>query len=355
MTGEKQNQRVGEASLAVQATGDATVNLGISTEQMRAIVETMADQLPKYAAIAAAVVDERLKSFEDKIVGKFEDELKDHRKAFEDPDFQYLLISAQQTYARSGSDDTCDNLVNLIGERSKHTDRSLLSLSLNTAVERAGVLSKQEFACLSYSFMLRKVRHRVLQTPGDLAVFLLQHLEPLFADMPRSGTSYSYLESIGCGKIVPFTRISFRDVFTRTYPHIFGGHITLDQIAAQNGGDATFGETLRAAGFLVPQSNGGFTLTNIAQDEFTEAVKNAGLDESKANTVFSVIEQNAPQEDEIARSLEAHGFAASKHFELMRSTPLGSFDPTTVGMAIGHANLRRLVNFPADLSIWLPA
>jgi hypothetical protein len=353
MSGDKQTQRVGEGSIAVQADGDATVNVGISTEQMRAIVETMAEQLPTYAAMAAAIVEERLNTFENKVIGKFESELKSHRKAFEDPDFQYLLVSAQQTYARSGDDQTCDNLVNLIGERAKRTDRSLLSLSINTAVERAGVLSPQEFACLSYTFFMRSVRHTELLDIAPAAHFLRTHLEPLFSDIPRSSTSYSYLESIGCGKTVSLVMAPWRRVLIHTYPHLFGGEASLDRIAAKHGGDPRFGQSLIDAGFLILQASGNYRLTNISQEDFAKAVSNAGLDSARATEVFSIVEENAPTEEELAKMLEAHGFEASKHFDLVNSTLLKRFEVTAVGMTIGHANLKRISNFDADLSIWL--
>ena len=352
MAGEKQNQKVGEGSLAVQATGDATVNVGISTEEMRAIVESMAEQLPKYAAIASAIVEERLHTFEERVVGKFEEELREHRRAFEDPDFQYLLRSAQHTFARSGNDETCDNLVNLIGERSKQKERSLISLSLNTAVERAGLLSKQEFSCLSYAFFMRRVRHRSLPTVAAAAAFLSRFTEPLFIDMPRSATSYSYLESIGCGKI-SLGSASWRDVLISVYPHLFGGEVGLDRMAAENGGDPSFGQSLIDAGFLVLQPSGSYKLTGVSQEEFLEAVSRSGFDQGKGQSVWSLVVQSAPSADHLAAMLEANGFPATKHFELVDSTGLERFEVTAVGMAIGHANLKRLTNFEGDLAIWL--
>ena len=39
--------------------------------------------------------------------------------------------------------------------------------------------------------------------------------------------------------------------------------------------------------------------------------------------------------------------------QLWHSTPLKNLSLTTVGIAIGHANLARLSGFKSDLSIWI--
>ena len=350
MIGDKQKQSVTDGSLAVQAAGDATVNVGITTDDMRAIVESMAEQLPKYAAVAAAVVEERLKAFEDKIVERFESELRDNRTAFEDPDFQYLLVSAQQTYARSGDDQTCDNLVNLIAERSKHKGRSLVSLSLNSAVERAGVLSRQEFAALSYAFFMRKVRRMGVASVEQLAAFLGGFLNPLLPDMPRTDTSYSYLESIGCGKI-SMGSTDMPNILVRTYPNLFC-ELSVDRLTNDTG-DADFVQMLVDAGFLVPQPNGSLRLAPLSVDDFLEGVKNAGFDQAKGEATWGSIESQALPPDKISNFLAENGFDAQSHFQLWNDTALKHFEVTAVGTAIAYANLREIGDFPADLSIWL--
>ena len=352
MIGEKQNQDVSGGSLAVQAKGDAFVHLGLSTSDLRAIVECMADQLPKYAAIAAVIVEERLKTFEEKVVGKFDAELTQHRQAFADPDFQYLLRSSQQTYARSGDEQTCDNLVNLIAERSKIASRDLISLSLNTAVERAGMLSAEAFAALSYAFFWTKVRQSGKTTIGSVAKHLLQFADPILAEVPRSDLSYSYLESVGCGKMQPLTSVTLPIILVQSYPHLFSNGVPKSDIEARVE-DAAFAQSIIDAGILVHVGENLFVSSLGSQDEFITAIKGCGLADEKAKLAWEVVVSRPMANEQIDQLLQSAGFKISPHQEIWDSTALRHFDLTTVGLAIGHANLKRVASFPADLSLWL--
>jgi hypothetical protein len=68
-----QNQRAEGGTVAIQSGRDTTINQGITPKDMRQIIETLAAQMPAYAAIAAQIVDSRLKDFEDRIMDSFAD------------------------------------------------------------------------------------------------------------------------------------------------------------------------------------------------------------------------------------------------------------------------------------------
>jgi hypothetical protein len=89
-------------SVAIQSGRDTTVNQGLSPADLRQIIETVAAQLPAYAAVAQEIVETRLKDFEERVLERFANPQTSRSDAFKDPDFQYLLSRAQHAYARSG-------------------------------------------------------------------------------------------------------------------------------------------------------------------------------------------------------------------------------------------------------------
>src|SRR5229473_350490 len=146
----QQDQDVRGGSLAVQSGRDTVIQHGLSPAQMKEIMEAIASQLPGYAAVAREIVDERLRDFEQRVIGRFADTSSTRSEAFKDPDFQHVVIRAQNAYARSGDEQVRETLVDLIARRSMETDRTRLLLSLDEAVEKAALLTKNEFAELSF-------------------------------------------------------------------------------------------------------------------------------------------------------------------------------------------------------------
>ena len=152
----KQSQDVGSSAVAVQAQGDATVCVGMDAKEVQLVIHAAFESaLPMYRAVAEQIAEKRMRDLEDRIVERLSTQQSMRREALEDPDFQYLLTTAHHAYARSGSEQVADTLVDLISRRSEETDRTRLALSLNTAVETCSRLTKNEFAELSVCFLIR--------------------------------------------------------------------------------------------------------------------------------------------------------------------------------------------------------
>src|ERR1700709_2560740 len=109
MSEKNQDQVAGKGAIAIQSARDTIINAGISANDMRAIMETLAAQIPTFTAMARDIVNERLQDFEEKVLQKFSTASQSvNPEAFKDPDFQYLLNRAQNAYARSGEEVTRD-------------------------------------------------------------------------------------------------------------------------------------------------------------------------------------------------------------------------------------------------------
>lgn len=196
---DNQKQSVDDDGVAIQSGRDT--NFGVSPEQMQAIIEAIGDQIPKFAAIAKEIADQRLEYFEKIILEKFEKRMAEgeaNANSFQDPDFQYLIGQAQHAYARSGDADLGDLLGDLIAERSKFPTQSLRSLSLNAAVETTPKLSYLQINQLTYIFILRYLRFSGINSLQGIAGSYSVLLDPLRNSLKSHQTSLLYLQARGC-------------------------------------------------------------------------------------------------------------------------------------------------------------
>ncbi|WCL54289.1 LPO_1073/Vpar_1526 family protein [Gimibacter soli] len=337
----------GTNSAVIQSGRDT--NLGVSPEQMRQIVETLADQMPKYAAIAAEIVEARLKTFEEKIMDRFSTSESANPKAFSDPDFQYLLGKSQQAFARSGDQLTADVLVDLIAERSLQAERSRLTLSLNDAVERSALLTKNEFAELSLAFLLRFTRKLGLTNFRALVENLKETSSPLLKDISRESSSYSYLAAQACASVEIGT-INFMDMMSGTY----GGLISLGTPRKKFA--AILGENFESdyPGIIVGCINGGtaFQADALNLESLVERMRKYSI-EDKAKQVWNAHMEGVMNQEQFVENGKKYFDELPHLVELWQTTPLKHLELTSVGIAIAYANLKRVSSFSADLSIWI--
>ena len=77
----RQNQEATSGALAVQSGRDTNVH-GLTPEQMREIIESLAAQLPAYAAMAREIVDAPLAGLEDRLLSRMADKSEERTQSF---------------------------------------------------------------------------------------------------------------------------------------------------------------------------------------------------------------------------------------------------------------------------------
>lgn len=341
----RQNQDVGEGGQAIQSGRDTTINNGLSAEQLREIISTIAAQLPIYTAIAREIVEARLVEFEKTIIERFESDSSAKAESFSDPDFQYLVRNAQHAYARSGESDIGAMLANLIVERSKSTDRDRLALSLNQAVEVSANLTVNEFAALSFSYLMRSTRQIGVSNIHGMADLLNKRINPFIDNITREDSSYLYLVAQRCATI-SLGSITLRDALVQTYPGFF-----------MRGAPASDFEHLPSnlAGSLLTKSLHSpalFQLNAADKDAWDQTAARAGLESEVRDQVWASAQAKLMDQSEIISAYAPIVPRIGDAFDIWEGTPLKSLDLTTVGIAIGHAYAKSS-GFNADLRIWI--
>jgi hypothetical protein len=352
MSDSDQSQRVGSRSLAVQSGGDTTIHQGMSPEDMQTILAALGAQLSNYTAIARDIADARVTDIGMKLIEKFSDPSKANSESFKDPDFQYLLTRVQHAYARSGDKGVRDILVDLIASRSKEIVRGRLSLTLNDAVEKAALLTNNEFAELSLCYL---IRYTLVGGIGNVATFgerLSRLVRPLLPDISTGIASYQYIEARSCGSITPF-EVTLIDAFRQNYTGVFSAGFDRTQLAGFLSEERI--HLLTASGLIVPCINDLTKLQVHAVNKklFQEAATHCGLSEKEKDDVWNAFEATVWNGEDFLQNVGKHFPELRNLQHLWEGTSLKTLTLTTIGIAIGHANLCRVSGFDADLNIWI--
>lgn len=346
----KQHQSASDSALAIQSARDTNIQQGVTPEQMKEIIEAIHAQMPAYVAIAREVVDARLQDLENRLLRRFARGEDVRMEAFADPDFQYLLTQANHGYARSGDEQVRDTLIDLIAQRSKQTERTRLTLSLNEAIERSVALTKNEFAELSLAYLLTRTR-KTVANQKDLFHFFNKYIDPLLDDISAEGASYSYLEAQSCVSINRLGAIDLMKILKSEYVGVLAkgfDEAELRDILPN-------GEKERFNSYIMRSLNDPDKFQLAAQNRisFSEMARSSGIPESQINYIWNKFEGTMMSKDEIVEIARPEFPRIEELFKMWNDTPLKKLELTSVGIAIAHSNLVRIAGFDADLSIWI--
>lgn len=346
-----QSIKAGESAVVIASAGDTIIQNGVSKDEMKAIIETLADQMPRYAAMATSIVDDRLDRFEKKIMDKFATgQSSVNAEAFADPDFQYMLRTSQHAFARSGDELTADILVDLIAQRSLQTGtRSRLVLSLNDAVEKSAYLTPNEFAELSLNYFMKSVVNNGIRNFPVLCRFLSAHTVPLLPDISPEQSSYAYLQAQSCASIEVMS-YDLAEILHQTYGGLLSMGNEKERFAAVLGDDfeQRYPELIRTS----IHDGAKFQVNTMNKEMLKDILPRHGL-EDKMEELWGIHSQTFMSKDQIIIAAKPFFPEVDRLFALWDGTPVKTLSLTSVGTAIGFANLRRITGFEGDLSIWI--
>lgn len=348
----KQSQKTLDGSTSLQANGDINITTGIQPSQMTEIMAEIRKQVGSFIAISNETVTVRLDDFEKRMFEKFSPNGEGKINSFADPDFQYQVRQAQQTFVRSENQDVHENLIDLIAKRSQCDKRDRLSLTLNDAIDKSSLLTSEEFAALSLCFTMKHVR-LVPKLPDFVSrIQFGNHFKPFLKDVSRDVTSYQYLESHGLASLQPLVSKTF-DQIMEICRFSFPRHTNVENILAIGGHQLLV--TLLNSGMFTslnlskesvvlpvcgPDSKFDAGLSVIKDPEAKKAIKNLANDLTRSkDEAYNFVKEAFPEIDELK--------------EIWNNTPLNRLSLTTTGIAIGYTNAKRLSAFDAPINIWI--
>jgi len=221
MFDKSQAQEVGAEAVAIQAGGSVTFTVGISVSEARAIALDVAKAtFFELSGAARETMNARVEEITDKVIEKLQADAPENLKQATDPDFQYALLTVQKQYGRTGDKDLGDLLVDLLVDRSKQKQRSIIQIVLNESLDTAPKLTEAQLANLAVIFMLRYAKSPNSNSHEKLGAYLDSYVQPFAEKLTKNNASFQHLEFAGCGSI-QMLQVTIEETFKANYPGLF--------------------------------------------------------------------------------------------------------------------------------------
>jgi hypothetical protein len=349
MLDKPQSQDVGAGGAAIQAGGNVTVITGgLSYSDIRAVaLEVFQTNFQKLALDAATVARGRAEEITDKFLTQLQQESPRSLHQANDPAFQSALLDVQREYAKCGDRELGALLVDLLVQRSKQDQRNLIQLVLNESLVTAPKITEDQLCALTVAFLVRHVQGK-LRNLAELGKYLDRYFMPFAGRLPKGSASYQHLEFAGCGAVGVMT-VEMESAFQEKFRGLF-----------QKGFDPQklneIGLSLRLPErFIVkclhdPTKLQVNALNGDVLKDLLDANQVSPAERSLLKLLFA--EGSMDPGEVLAKCIELRPYM-QLIFNAWKLSPLPQLTLTSVGIAIAHANLRRITAFDADLSLWI--
>ncbi len=350
MLNKDQSQEVRGGATAIQAGGNVTVtNVGLTYAEVRAVaLDVFRANFYELAGTAKETARARAEEITEEFLKKLEKDNPSGLGKSEDPDFQYALFTVQKEYARNGDKDLGDLLVDLLVDRSKHDQRDILQIVLNESLSTAPKLTETQLSVLAIIFLFRYTQNQRIGNHDLLAKYFDQHVLPFAERLVKNDSCYQHLEFTGCGSI-QMSEISLEQVLEHTYQGQFLKGFDASEILTRG---VSVGMDDR---FFIPCLNNPekFQVRANNRQILEQNIDGAAIsadDKAKILTLFDVEKMSHAEIRETCVKIRPY---MEKVFDTWSDSGMKSFTLTSVGMAIGHANIKRLIGEFASLSVWI--
>jgi hypothetical protein len=350
MLNKEQAQAVGGGSTAVQAGGNIVITqVGLSYTEVRDVaLDVFRSNFYQLAGPAMETAKARATEITEDFLKKLQAEHPEGFKKGQDPDFQDALFTIQKEYAKTGDKDLGDLLVDLLVDRSKQDQRDILQIVLNESLATAPKLTEAQLSALSIIFFFRYTQPLGIESHDSLAKHFDRHVLPFSERLVTNPSCYRHLEFASCGS-VQMNEISLEHALAQTYQGLFLKGFEASEIE-------TRGVTIGMDGrFFIPCLNNSAkfqvrAINRNALEQNIDANAISADDKAKILALFDVEKMSHAEIRETCIKLRPY---MGKVFDTWSGSSMKSFTLTSVGMAIGHANIKRLIGEFASLSIWI--
>jgi hypothetical protein len=345
----KQKQAATEGSTAIQAQGDVVIHQGVTAAEARQIaLDVFRSNLLEYRGVAMGVAARRGEALTDSFLDKLQKENPVGLDQAQHPGFQDDLFVAQKEYAKAGEKELGDLLVDLLVDRSKEIQRTTLQIVLSESIRVAPKLTQAQTNTLSLVFLCRYVFNQSPTLEG-VSAHLRACLGPIAGAYTIAHTAFSHLVFAGCGNLVQISVWNMRSMWTSLYKGLLQKGLDQAQVDAAN---LPVEIRKRYVGPCMSDPT-KFQVLILGDQTLTEiADKHADVRPHKA-ALQMLLDQGMADQAQVNAKLDSLAPFMPKIFADWESSNLKSFDLTSVGIAIAHANIKRFAGEFARLSTWI--
>jgi hypothetical protein len=350
MLNKDQKQNVGDGATAVQAGENVTImNIGVSVTEVREIAMDVARAtFYELTGIAKEIASERVEEITDKVIEKLEREFPAGLQKARDPDFQYALFTIQKEYARNGDGDLGDLLVDLLVDRSKQDQRDILQIVLNESLKVAPKLTGTQLAALAIIFLFKYTQNHSVGNHVLLGEYFDKHILLFLDKLVKNQACYQHLEFSGCGS-GSIAGNKLENIIGSTYQGLFLKGFDKEEIKKRK---VSIGMDQR---FFMSCLNDPKKIQVRAnnKDTLEENLDKFEIEASDKENIVDLFNLNRMSNVEIKeKCIEIRPYMKTV-FDIWNDSLMQNFTLTSVGISIGHANIKRFVGEFSDLSIWI--
>jgi hypothetical protein len=216
--------------------------------------------------------------------------------------------------------------------------------SLSTAPK----LTDNQLAALAVIFLFKYTQNRAVGNHKKLGEYFDVYAAPFVSKVVKNLACYQHLEFSGCGSI-GLTAQSLESIMGKTYQGQFLKGFDEKEVTdrgVSTGLDPRFFiRCLNDPSKVQVRANNKELLEKVFE---TYAITSE--DQAKISALFDVGKMNDTEIKE--KCIEIRPYMAGL-FETWSDSAMKNFTLTSVGIAIGHANIKRLTGEFANLSIWI--
>lgn len=344
----KQVQKGGENSTNIQAE-EVNVVQGLTYAEVRQVaIDVFKANFYDLAGEAKNIAESRASKITEDFLAKLQAENPDGFSKAQDPDFQHALFTVQKEHARSGDEDLGSLLVDLLVDRSKQNQRDILQIVLNESLAIAPKLTKEHLAALSVVFLFRYTQNYGIGNHKSFGQYLDMRCAPFAESIPKNQASYQHLQFSGCGA-VSMASVYLEEILGESYQGLFLKGFDPEEITKR---EVSIGADQN---FFVPCLNDPEKLQvrAISKEILERNMEQLNVPEEDHPKILALFDLGKMSEEEIKeKCIEIRPYMAQV-FDAWSSSNLSNFTLTSVGIAIGHANIKRFVGEFANLSIWI--
>lgn len=341
-------QKAGEKSTNIQ-TESITINQGITYVDVREIaLDVFRSNFIQLSEQAADVAKARAEEITDKFLRELEEQYGKGIINAQDPDFQYALFTIQKEYARTGDEDLGDLLVDLLVDRTRHEKRTILQIVLNESLSIAPKLTNDQIAALSIVFLIKYTINKRLNNLPTFLSYLDSYIAPFASILTKNASCYQHLEFAGCGS-VGIGQADIIEVLKKNYKGLFSNGFSEEEIEKGNINLSDYPSFFTRC----LHDSKKMQINAISEEKLKEKANYFGISEQDLNSLISLNNTVLMSNDEISFYIIRERDYMENVFKIWKESYMKNFTLTSVGIAIGHANVKRNLGEFTDLSTWI--
>lgn len=193
MIGDKKEIQAGDSSTNIQGNKVTVVNNGLSyTEVKEVFMDLFKNNFYELGEKASQVARERAEQITNVFLEKLQNVSPEAINNTTDPDVRYAIYTVQKEHARLGNEDIANLLIDVLVNRTKVVDDSLVKIVLNESLEVIPKLTLRQIDALTFLFLVRNVSFS-----GNLNEFI-KLLIPFSSSLSLEPSFYQHLQYAGC-------------------------------------------------------------------------------------------------------------------------------------------------------------